>query len=138
MSPPTANGTPSPSASSVFLPLGRRARRDSLASAGDQDALSDALDSIHTAASQSQVLTVFNEYTDPPPATSGNEAKSLAGELQGGLSGLYNKLKATVSGAKDSLEEAAKSPELGARTDVIDFERPPSKPSSGRVSRVQS
>jgi 1-phosphatidylinositol-3-phosphate 5-kinase len=75
----------SPSASSIFLPLGRKARRDSKASLShelDQDALNQALNSIHTAASQSDYLTVFNDYTDPPTSSSYTEGKSLASEIQ--------------------------------------------------------
>ena len=71
------------------LALARRTRRDSKASLSpdlDQDALNQALDTIHTAASQSQVLTVFNEYTAPPSASKG-DGKTLAEDLQGGLSG---------------------------------------------------
>lgn len=95
---------PSPSASSIFLPLGRRSRRESRASSSiqvDKESLMEALDNIHTAASQSQTLTVFNEYTSPPPASTTVEHKGLAGELQGGLTGLYNKIRASVGGAKD-------------------------------------
>jgi 1-phosphatidylinositol-3-phosphate 5-kinase len=101
----------SPSASSIFLPLGRKARRDSKASIShelDQDALNRALNNIHTAASQSNNLTVFNDYTDPPAASNG-EGKSLASEIQGGISGLYNKLKATVGAGKEAEETNADS-----------------------------
>ena len=103
MSP--SKGTPSPSASSVFLPLGRQTRRDSRTSTSadlDQDALDEALNNIHRAASQSQVLTVFNDYTDPPNSASKSEARTLAADLSGGLTGLYTKLKASVGVATDS------------------------------------
>jgi 1-phosphatidylinositol-3-phosphate 5-kinase len=102
-----AQGTPSPSASSLFLPLGRISRRNSKSSLNnpvDRDTLNEALDHIHTAASNSQSLTVFNDYTNPPAPLSASESKGLAEELQGGLSGLYNKIIASVSGTKGEPE----------------------------------
>jgi 1-phosphatidylinositol-3-phosphate 5-kinase len=110
-----AQGTPSPSASSIFLPLGRISRRNSKSSLNnqvDRDTLNEALDHIHTAASNSQSLTVFNDYTNPPAPSSASEGKGLAEELQGGLSGLYNKIIASVSGTKGDPEglDAAEHP----------------------------
>ena len=102
-----AQGNQSPSASSIFLPLGRISRRNSKSSLNkpvDRDTLNEALDHIHTAASNSHSLTVFNDYTNPPAASSATEGKGLAEELQGGLSGLYNKLIASVSGTKGDFE----------------------------------
>ncbi|KIX07103.1 uncharacterized protein Z518_05080 [Rhinocladiella mackenziei CBS 650.93] len=130
--PSTTQDNSSPSASSIFLPLGRRARRDSKSSLAhelDQDALNEALNSIHNAASQSNNLTVFNEYTDPPTAGSNAENnKSLAGEIQGGISGLYNTLKASVVPTKD-VEDPQETT----------FDNPPnSKASSGFTSNVHS
>lgn len=126
---------PSPSASSVFLPLGRRVRRDSKASITadlDQDALNEALDNIHNAASQSQVLTVFNEYTEPPNSASKGENKTLTADLQGGLSGLYNKLRASVGGAKENESRDGPPPSASSQ------ERPTSKTSSSKVSAIHS
>lgn len=134
--PSTNNDNPSPSASSIFLPLGKRARRDSkssLATEIDQEALNQALDTIHTAASQSQILTVFNEYTDPPPATTRDESKTLTGDLQGGLSGLYNKLKASVGVTGEVVE-----PRPPPSSKAAGHERSGSKASSGKTSNVQS
>ena len=134
--PSTSNDTPSPSASSIFLPLGLRPRRGSKSSLStelDQEALSQALNTIHTAASQSQVLTVFNEYTDPPSAASKDESNGIAADIQGGLSGLYNKLKASVGVVKDG-PEARQS--LGGK--APGHERSASRTSSGRTSNVQS
>lgn len=134
--PSTTQENSSPSASSIFLPLGRRARRDSKASLSqglDQDALNEVLDTIHTAASQSNNLTVFNEYTDPPAAASNLENRTLAGEIQGGISGLYNKLIASVGGAKDG-EDHHEGPGVA----VQDNDRMSSKPSSGLASKVHS
>lgn len=134
--PPTKDDNSSPSASSIFLPPGLRARRDSKSSLStelDQEALNQALNTIHTAASQSQVLTVFNEYTDPPSAASKYESKGIAADIHGGLSGLYNKLKASIGVANDSTE-ARQS--VGSRSSG--HERSTSKTSSGRTSNLQS
>ncbi|KIX95972.1 uncharacterized protein Z520_08227 [Fonsecaea multimorphosa CBS 102226] len=127
----------SPSASSIFLPLGRKARRDSKSSLShdlDQDALNHALNSIHNAASQSNHLTVFNDYTDPPTGSSQTENKSLASEIQGGISGLYNKLKATVGVSKDGEEHYQ---EASSALSVGD-DRASSKLSSGVTSKAPS
>ncbi len=105
----TAKPTPegeSPSASSLFLPQLRRSRRGSLASISspskvDKETLAQALDQIHNAACQSEALTTFNEYTAAPSLSSGAEGKSIASELHGGLSGLYNRIKTSVGNARD-------------------------------------
>lgn len=60
--------------------------------------MSQSLDQIHAAASQSETLTTFNDFTPAPSSSSGREGKGLAGELQGGLSGLYNRFRASVGG----------------------------------------
>ncbi|KAK5050771.1 hypothetical protein LTR84_003330 [Exophiala bonariae] len=136
--PSTNQDNPSPSASSIFLPLGRRARRDSKASLAhdlDQGALNDALDTIHTAASQSNNLTVFNEYTDPPSGASVTENRTLASDIQGGLSGLYNKIKASVAGPKDLENDG---PSIAPSTQIVVDDRLSSKPSSGLTSKVHS
>ncbi|RMZ79208.1 hypothetical protein DV738_g3504, partial [Chaetothyriales sp. CBS 135597] len=102
-----AHDSTSPPTSMLFLPLGRQQRNEANPSRSadlEREALDQALNSIHNAASQSQVLTVFNEYTDPPPVSSQDDAKSLAGDIQGGLSGLYQKIRATVGGTKDGGE----------------------------------
>ena len=96
----------SPSSSSVLLPQLRHSRRGSLSSFAsttqlDKETISQALDQIHSTASQSDSLTTFNEYTDPPSSSSGPDSKSLAGELSGGLSGLYNRFRASVGNVKD-------------------------------------
>ena len=102
---PTPEGE-SPSASSLFLPQRRRSRRGSLASLSstsqvDKETLAQALDQIHNAACQSGALTTFNEYTSPPSSSSGVEVKGVASELHGGLSGLYNRFKASVGNVRD-------------------------------------
>ncbi len=60
--------------------------------------MSQALDQIHIAASHSETLTTFNDFTPAPSSSSGREGKGLAGELQGGLSGLYSRFRASVGG----------------------------------------
>src|ERR1700733_1978494 len=130
-----AQGTPSPSSSSIFLPLGRISRRNSKSSLNtqvDRDTLNEALDHIHTAASNSQSLTVFNDYTNPPVPSSAGEGKGLAEELQGGLSGLYNKIIASVSGTKGDPEvlDTADNPHQ-----VVADGAPPAKPATTEVTR---
>lgn len=107
---------PSPSSSSLRLsigPFGRRSRRGSKASLSshsqiDKDVLSLALDQIHTSASRSETLTTFDEFAPPPHSTSGPESKTIGADLvQGGLSGLYNRLRATVGGARDANIDSA-------------------------------
>lgn len=103
----------SPSTSSLFLPqLQLRHRRGSLtslsnASQTDKDILAQALDQIHSNASQSETLTTFNEYTSPPPSSSGTDGKGIASELQGGLSGLYSRIRASVGNVRDIVTPAA-------------------------------
>ena len=96
----------SPSASSFLLPQLRHSRRGSLnslfsANQHDKEALSQALDQIHNTASQTETLTTFNEYTSPPASSSGPDTKGIASELQGGLSGLYSRFRASVGNVKD-------------------------------------
>ena len=100
-------GVESRSASSVLIPQLRHSRRGSMASISsttqiDKETLSQALDEIHIAASQTDALTTFNEFTSPPSTSAGvSDNKGIASELQGGLSGLYNKLRASVGNAKE-------------------------------------
>lgn len=96
----------SPSATSLLLPQLRSSRRGSLSSLSSvnllgKETVSLALDQIHTSASQSEALTAFNEYTSPPPSSSAPDSKGITGELQGGISGLYNRFRASVGNVKD-------------------------------------
>ena len=94
----------SPSISSNFLPLARR-RRESvifISSQIDKETLNQALDHIHNAASNSDTLTTFNDFAPPPSGLTGNERGGIAGEIQGGISGLYNRWRTSVSGVKDA------------------------------------
>ena len=108
MSPQSLRDGDSPSASTFFLTDRRHSRRDSIASTLntnhiDKESLTQALDHIHNTASQSESLTTFNEYTSPPSSSSGPDPKSIANDLHGGFSGLYNRLRASVGNAKDAL-----------------------------------
>lgn len=101
----------SPSTSSLFLPQLRH-RRGSLtslsnASQTDKEILAQALDQIHSNACQTETLTTFNEYTSPPPSSSGTDGKGIASELQGGLSGLYSRIRASVGNVRDIVTVAA-------------------------------
>ncbi|KAI5290244.1 1-phosphatidylinositol-3-phosphate 5-kinase [Ascosphaera aggregata] len=100
----------SPSASSIFLPLGRRPRRGSQTSANTQiekDKLTEALNKIHSAASRSNELTVFNDFTTPPSP----EPAEDKGPASGGLSGLYQRFfKTSLDGVKDIVGGQTKQP----------------------------
>ena len=96
----------SPSATSPLLPRLRTSRRGSLASTSsthlaNKEILAETLDHIHNAACQSDALTTFNEYTSPPSSSSGAEDKGITSDLQGGLSGLYSRFRASVGNVKD-------------------------------------
>ena len=106
MGPKSARDGESPSATASILPQLRASRRGSFASFTsnpqlDRDTLSQALDHIHSTASQSDTLTTFNEYTSPPSSSSGTDSKGITGELQGGLSGLYTRFRASVGNVRD-------------------------------------
>ncbi|KAL4885853.1 hypothetical protein BJY04DRAFT_214050 [Aspergillus karnatakaensis] len=111
MPPQQSQGASSPSASSIFLPLGRRSSRASLSTQAERDSLNAALDQIHTAAYQSDALTVFNEFASPPAPASAVDDKSMSGEIQGGLSGLYSRLRTSVGGMRDMVSGATRSAE---------------------------
>ena len=106
MGPKSIREGDSPAVSSFLLPQLRHSRRGSLASLSsanqpDREALSHALDQIHSTASQTETLTTFNEYTSPPSSSAGPDTKGIASELQGGLSGLYSRFRASVGNVKD-------------------------------------
>lgn len=96
-----APDSPSPSASSVLLPLigANRSRRGSLASITsrkeiDKDALQQALNDIHTSASKSDALTSFHDF-DGGAGAGRTGPKEL---VSSGVSGLYNRLRQSVGG----------------------------------------
>ncbi|KAK0630043.1 hypothetical protein B0T17DRAFT_589658 [Bombardia bombarda] len=95
------------------LTANTQARRDSLTSVSassqaDKEQLAIALDKIHTSASQSGVLTTFNDFAAPPGSAPVVESKGTAGDLvQQGLSGLYSRFKEAVGAVgKTSTQEA--------------------------------
>ncbi|KAL8870055.1 MAG: hypothetical protein Q9174_003810, partial [Haloplaca sp. 1 TL-2023] len=111
MSHRTGAGDNSPSASTLDLPRSWHSRRGSIASLNstsqlDKDAISQTLDQINQHASQTDTLTTFNEYTSPPSSSSGGEGKGLAGELQGGLSGLYSRFRASVGNVREKVSQS--------------------------------
>ncbi|KAL4960135.1 1-phosphatidylinositol-3-phosphate 5-kinase FAB1 [Aspergillus stella-maris] len=118
MVPQPSQGNSSPSASSIFLPLGRRSSRASLSTQAERENLTAALDQIHTAAYQSDALTVFNEFASPPVPASTVDDKTVADEIHGGLSGLYSRLRTSVGGMRDMVS--------GVGRTVEDPKRPPS------------
>ena len=116
----------------------RRGSRASLNQTIDREALHEALDNIHSAASQSSNLTVFNEFADPPTIQSGGEVKGFAGELQDGLSGLYSKLKASVGVNKENGEKRTGVAEGRDVQYFNDDESLENQTGSGRLSRATS
>ncbi|CAK7236821.1 Mitochondrial distribution and morphology protein 12 [Sporothrix curviconia] len=102
---------PPASPSVLSIPFDRRSRRGSIgsisvASVVHKEQLAQALDKIHTSASQSDVLTTFNDFSAPPTAAPVTETKGSAGELvQQGLSGFYSRLKEAVVGGKAAPSE---------------------------------
>ena len=93
----------SPSTSS-FVPSQSHSRRPSHSSAIsskpvlNKQALSQALDHIHVEASQSDALTTFDDYASPRPGSKGESKNFATDVVQGGLSGLYSRIKASVGG----------------------------------------
>ncbi|KAJ5289789.1 uncharacterized protein N7443_010042 [Penicillium atrosanguineum] len=153
-----SHGTSSPSASSAFLPLGRRGSRTSLATTQtDRENMNAALDQIHTAAYQSDSLTHFNDFTNPPAPIPASDDKRLSEELQGGFSGLYSRFRTSVGGivsggVKSADRSAAETPAVKSPppersmtksasdfvTEPADNRHLPSYPNSSQGSRLQS
>lgn len=90
----------------LLLPLTSLASPSSKPSQLDKTVLAQTLDQIHHTASQTESLTTFNEYTAPPPVTSGTDGKGIASDLQGGLSGLYSRIRASVGTVRDIVTHA--------------------------------
>ena len=135
-----ASGDVSPSPSAYLLPQVRQSRRGSVSSLinamqVDKDTLSQALDHINQHASQTDTLTTFNEFTSPPSSSSGGEGRGLASELQGGLSGLYNKLRASVGNVRDIVANAAESGAADASA-VKSLKIVPPSPTSTTWSKI--
>ena len=107
------NGLNSPSPSSTFLPRAspRRSSIISISSNVNRETRSQALDTIHRAASCTDSLTTFNEFAAPPSGASGRDGLGITGDIQGSLSGLYSKIKATVGGSKEATPERRANPD---------------------------
>ncbi|EFW99517.1 1-phosphatidylinositol-3-phosphate 5-kinase [Grosmannia clavigera kw1407] len=94
--PPQSPASPSPH----FERLSRRGSiaSQSTTSQADKEQLAQALDKIHNSASQSDILTTFNDFGPPPTAAAPVvEPKGTASDLvQQGLSGFYSRLKEAV------------------------------------------
>ncbi|KAL8726478.1 MAG: hypothetical protein Q9181_006035, partial [Wetmoreana brouardii] len=111
----------SPSASTLDLPRSWHSRPGSIRSLAttsllDKDSISQALDHINQHASQTDALTTFNEYTSLPPSSCGGDGKGLAGELQGGLTGLYSKFRASVGNVRDIVSQATEHKAIEERS----------------------
>lgn len=97
-SPPKSVPSPSPVASHEDL----TSRRDSFNSIStvsqvDKEQLAQALDKIHTSASQSDALTTFNDFAAPPPVSAPVDHKGSPTDLvHQGISGLYSRIKEAV------------------------------------------
>jgi 1-phosphatidylinositol-3-phosphate 5-kinase len=100
-----SNQSESPTHSSPVLPVDDSRRTSIISEAShtvaSQDSVAKTLDKIHTAASRTDTLTTFDFGSPPRPPSSG-DIKGLAGDIvQGGFSGLYSRIKATVGGGRD-------------------------------------
>lgn len=62
----------------------------------DKEHLAQALDKIHTSASQSDVLTTFNDFTAPPASLPAEHKGSPTDLVHHGISGLYSRIKEAV------------------------------------------
>lgn len=133
MSARQSQNTPSPSASSIFLPLGRRGSRASLSTQAEQENLNAALDQIHNAAYQSDSLTVFNEFTNPPAPTATTDENSISGEIQGGLSGLYSRFR---GGVRDIVSGVGKQSDKASESSRV--KSPVSEHSDARSTAAES
>ncbi|KAL8940716.1 MAG: hypothetical protein Q9216_002666 [Gyalolechia sp. 2 TL-2023] len=96
----------SPAASALSFPQTRRSRRGSIGSllstsSITKETLSQTLDQINQHASHTGTLTTFNEYTSPPFSSPSGDGKGLASDLQGGISGLYSRFRASVGNVRD-------------------------------------
>lgn len=96
-SPPKSALSPSPMPSNEDL----RSRRESFNSIStvsqvDKEQLAQALDKIHTSASQSDALTTFNDFAPPPASAPVDHKGSPTDLVHQGISGLYSRMKEAV------------------------------------------
>ena len=123
-----SQNTGSPWTSSTFLPFKISSRRNSVTSlssraALDRETLSQALDDIHSSASQAPTLITFNDFAAPPPAPK-SEDRPLT---PGGLSGLYARFR---SGADKDLSPSPSSHRHRKTASEADKINAPSTPSA--------
>lgn len=130
----------SPSASTLSLPHPQQSPRGSIVSASQIDkTLSQTLDQINQHASHTDTLTTFNEYTSPPLSSSSGDGKGFAGELQGGLSGLYSRFRVSVGNFRDIVNHTAENAALDEQSTRIPKQAPsPSSPTSTTRSKPQN
>ncbi len=131
----------SPASSTFLIPQLRQSRRGSLASLSstsqlDKEALSQALDQIHSSASQTETLTTFNEYTSPPSSSSGPDSKGITSELHGGLSGLYSRFRASVGNVKEIVHLGSEEP-VGETVSSANHKGSTKSPASSTQNLVQ-
>ncbi|KAF2476692.1 uncharacterized protein BDR25DRAFT_339615 [Lindgomyces ingoldianus] len=74
--------------------------------------LQHTLDHIHTSASRSEVLTTFDDLAAPAVSSSVTEVKAIE-LVQGGFSGLYSRIKASVGGVKENGVDTADDAVVG-------------------------
>lgn len=79
-----------------------------------RDSLHETLHQLHLTASHSDSLTTFDDLTAPPAPAAAGEPKGID-LVQGGLSGLYSRIRASVGGAKDAGIDGADSLSTGSR-----------------------
>ena len=79
-----------------------------------RDSLHETLDQLHLSASHSDSLTTFDDLTAPPAPVAAGEPKGIE-LVQGGLSGLYSRIRASVGGSKDAANDGADSLSFGSR-----------------------
>lgn len=129
---------------SLISPTRSRGRRDSINSVSvssglEKEQLAQALDQIHTTASRTDSLTLFNEFNPPPVVPQDTESR---GTVQQGLSGLYSRLRVAVGGGSSSKaaqrEEDADKLENLARKASASGEGHKSKPSTSSLSRADT
>ncbi|KAF1941582.1 phosphatidylinositol-4-phosphate 5-kinase [Clathrospora elynae] len=66
--------------------------------------LHESLHQMHATASRSDTLTTFDDFTAPPAPSGAGEPKGIE-YMQGGLSGLYSRFRASVGGAKEQAQD---------------------------------
>lgn len=93
--------------------------------------LHETLHQMHATASHSDALTTFDDLTAPPASSSAGEAKGIE-LVQGGLSGLYSRIKASVGGVKEAgVEPSDDGPGGGAKNKAASKTGNSSKSSAG-------